>query len=290
MGAAGSGGPADALPIPWVDDPAPSILSLLRKAPAFCEAVNALPDELVLAGETALEKKIRKLNGGSFDRLLGALKIQFWDEYKLAFLEKRMMTLSRVYDRLCHLTWFNKFVVANPLYLAWLITPPTDEIVLQREMIAMGMKKLRTVFDAPLYETTYKNVKNKDGVTELKATRKLNVALVREIHAILKTMQDRVHGAVLQRIKTEGRQLNVNVTAGAEVATPIPKGISLDSPDLTMEQLDAFAAKLGSVQKQLVESSAKEGLVLDAETVEEPAAAEEGQDSLAGNEESASDD
>ena len=240
---------------PWNGKKRPSLLMLLDER--IQTAVQKLPIDYLEMSEAQLDKEIRlKTPGHRFSRTHSLLKIAFWDEYKRAAREKTTMLDENIYFGICSPEYFERFVVQDELYLAWLVTPPTDELVLQKELLLLGMKKMREAFEAPII--IKKKVTTQDKKTGEKTTkieRLVNVPLLKEIHAIFRTLQDRVHGSMVHKhmhdVKQTTMQLNVNATPEQVASGQMPAPLRLDSPTLTLQELEAFDKQLERIEKKI---------------------------------------
>jgi hypothetical protein len=232
--------------------PKPSLLDYIAPMEDLSDAVHKIPVDYLESSERTLEKEIRKANKGKFDRQLALLKISFWDEYKRAVRQKTTMQLENITWGVCHPQWFKKHVVENSLAAAWLIKPPTEEIILQKELLNLGFKKLRTALSAPiinLCRVVKRDLETGDSVVTYE--KRVDIKLLREVHSIVKTLQDRVHGSIVQRqfIKQQTQSMNVNIDQGPAPNDPAAR--SLADPNLTMEDLEAFERQLLKMQRHI---------------------------------------
>lgn len=248
--------PEETLPATWEEKYYPSLYSLCTNIPALQRGMQELPQTLVDMRPRDLEKQIRKLNGGYFDRTLGFIKLRFWDEYRRCMDEKKPMKLDNVLHGVCSDSWFRNHVLGNDVYLAWLVQPPVDVMLYQTEILHKAFAKISDALEQPVVEVVRKSIRKSDGTYKTVKEKKVNVTFLREIHAILRTMQDRIEGSVVQRaiVKTESKTVHAHVGA--------PNTLSLSDPNLTMEQLDAFHKKLTAMKNEIAQAAPE---VLDAE-------------------------
>jgi hypothetical protein len=214
-----------------------SLLNLLKPAKDFLAAVKALPAEKLDMSERELEAQISPTKE---HRLL---KIAFWDEYRRAQRAGRTqaMVLGNVMHGICGRSYFYTKVVADPHTLAWLISPPVDEMVVQKELLRLGYQKLSEVLDLPFVDTIAKMGKNGQVFT----TKRVNVGLIKEVRAIVEQLQNRVHGAVIQRQQIEAKTMNVNVTEKGEM--------SMDDLNRLARKLEDVMTKLPEIEGEVVE-------------------------------------
>ncbi len=259
----------DNLPADWDDSVTPTLFSMLAPTARIRAAIEQMPEEMLTLNERQIEKLIRNDHEGKFPRMLGLMKLQFWDEFKNAQREKRPMVMENVYYGICHRLWFYKHVVESPHNLAWLLCPPTDEMLIHRDLLNRAMARLSDAMDADLYDESRVTYIGQDGKKHSKKVRKLNVALLREIHAITKTLQDRIHGGIIQRQQILQKNINVNVPLGERTPGSGVGGLTLDSPDLTLDQLEAFSQKLSGVMLKL--EAMPQATVIENEAANAPA-------------------
>lgn len=249
----------------------PSLLALLAFHAEVHEAVQKIPVEMLETTELELERRIRKeVEGGKFPRTMALLKISFWDEYRRAEEQETLMRMENVTWGICHPDWWTKHVLLNPLHLGWLIKPPTSEKVLQKELLDLAMKKLRITLSKPITHPV--KIKEYDPETKkfnVRYEKRVNVQLVKEIHAIVKTMQDRLYGSTIQRARIESKNLNVNVDANQKLP---PTGgavdeIKFDEVNFTIEELDQVENQLAKLQASIVKAEAKKAGMKAAEHI-----------------------
>ncbi len=259
----------------WDGQKRPSMIELADKQ--FKGWVERLPVDLLESSELELEKMIRKdAPGNKFSRTHALLKIAFWDEYKRACKERTTMLQENVYHGICQREYWERFVLRNPLYLAWIVTPPTDELILQKELIQLGYKKIREAFEAPIY--LKKRIVEVDKVTGERSVRfekTVNVPLLKELHAIVRTLQDRIHGSVVHKHQVEQKtlQLNMNAPANTTVAgggmsllpmldqNGLPQTVTLDE----LEKISSTLSQIQSTIEQTVPEVAQDADVIDGE-------------------------
>jgi hypothetical protein len=210
-----------------------SLLSLIKESPVLLEQVKNLPHELLDATERELERDVKPKKE---HRLL---KIAFWDEYKRAQRDEKYphMVMENVYHGICGRLYFYQHILRKPPLLAWLITPPPDELIVQKELLRVGFKRLNEVLHLPFEEVTYKLKPGRKGQPpQMLEQKKTNVPLIKEVRAIVEMLQNRVHGAVIQRQQIEAAHLHKTVPA------VLPT-------ELTPEKLDQLSAQLDRLEK-----------------------------------------
>lgn len=245
-------------PPTWLDtgESSPSALSLIEEEDSVAIASKKIPAEYFIMSELALEEMIREKDEGKFDRTLGILKILFWDEYRRALVTRNPIITEHVWRPLVSERWWAAHIIGNPLNLAWMLSPPADEAVIKREMLLLGLKRLREAMELPLREK--KKIKVvEDGEKVDAFVWETNVPLLKEIHSIVKTLQDRVHGAVTQQHNIMQRSLSVSVKGGGELLPQVA-----DDFNLNMEQLDLYAEKLKLIESKMKDITESDGVIV----------------------------
>lgn len=182
-----------------------SLFRLLNSCPATQKALSEIPLELLEKTEYELLKKP--------DDVLRRLKISFWNEFRRCQRVKTpTMVLSNVLFGVCSQWYWQRKVVAYPDVFAWLVKPPTAEMLVWQELLELGQKKLRRVLKLPLVEKRYW----KDRAGEVHVEKRANVSLIKEIRTIVEGLQNRIHGSVVQRSQIEAKSLHMSVGASTD--------------------------------------------------------------------------
>jgi hypothetical protein len=228
-----------------------SLFNLLNNCRAVQAAIEALPRELLDLTERELLK--------SPDDVQLRLKISFWNEFKRCQrLKIRPMVLSNILFGVCSPSYWQKKVVARQDVLAWLITPPADEVLVWQELLELGNKKIRRVLKLPLIEKRY--WKDKSG--EVYCEKRTNVSLVKEVRAIVENLQNRLHGAVVQRQEIQSKSVNVNIGASPKE----PEKLKSAADEMAeIKKLLSRIEKVASSIPELPEAAILDGTVIPPE-------------------------
>lgn len=189
------------------------------------------------------------------------LRVNFWDEYLRAVDQKRKMEMVSVLKGgVCHPNYFYNVVLKEPKWVAYITIPPADYQLALREMLDLGLDRLREVLILPIVEKVPITVKEKNADTgkieyRTEFIQQTNTKLISEIVKITNMLDLRVKGAILQKVQVENRNLNIHANA--------------DDPnvflaDATMNQLEAMEKKIERMKKEME--------LLDAPKDEEDAA------------------
>lgn len=157
----------------------------------FWERIEAIPKDYLVMNPKELE---RRVNAGL---VLEALRCSFWVEFNRCALDGyTRMIMSRVYGGICTEQYFFGKVIYNGLFLAFLLTPPSDYVTSLNAMLNRTLKRMHEIISLPIVSKT--------GEVDHRTA-----ALILKAHEMIET---RVKGAVIQR--TESKQLNVSLKAG----------------------------------------------------------------------------
>jgi hypothetical protein len=129
------------------------------------------------------------------------LRMNFWAEYDLSQTEHRKMKMSAIVGTICIQGYFYQKYLQYPEKCAWLVCRPASYETLLEEGLAFGLDQLRDVLAIPhLKEDQDGNITGYDTkLIEIKAK-------------IVAMFDQRVKGAVVQRIEQKTMALNMNVT------------------------------------------------------------------------------
>lgn len=217
-----------------------ALLDFLVNCKKLLKLVKLIPEEYLRLSEKRLEQQMLLADGGEVDKRLHYVKISFWDEYNYAVDSgEREMREAYIYIGACSDHFFYEKIAKNPLRLAWLITPPVQESLIRRNLIKLGYDQLYDTLTTDPVEVIDKTTTDKRGKTTRTQSKKLNMALVKQKFDILKHLENRELGGVVQRQQIEARTLNTHVQRPAA---------GLDINTMTTGQLDAMHK---DVRKQL---------------------------------------
>lgn len=169
-------------------------------------AIETIPD----AAWEMTEKELKEASGSN--HTVDLIRISFWREYDRAQLAKKNIVISNVYGGVCgQQTWVQR-IQANPLKLAYVLTPPTDYTLKLEAALTLATDQILEILSLP-------NTR-KDGSPD---------AILGGVkHKIWETLLDRVRGAVVTRSESKVLQANMEVKDN--------RTVSID--DLTPDQID----------------------------------------------------
>lgn len=190
-----------------------SVLNLLPTMfqAQLIEAQRKAPDLFGLDEKTLMhELGSRRMKPTPTDN---RLRIAFWLEYDRAQAAQRKMNLGMVYLGVCSRQTFSVNYARYPEKIAWMLTPPVSYETKMSEALDFGIDRLRQILDEEIILPT--------GL--------VNMKLAELQTKIIFMLDQRLKGAVIQRI--EQRSMNVNLNASSS-------GVAQAAMELTMEDID----------------------------------------------------
>lgn len=228
--------------IPLLDESDPlSVASLV--SPLIRQWIKVIPPKAF----TMYEHELRLKAG--ITEVEEQLRLSFWDEYAYAQDARCFMNMNRVYNRICTKMHFYESVVREPYRLAYILTPPRNYVYRMREMLELAHRRMREVLELPIMD------KKKNP----------NVKLISEMVKITVLLENRVMGAVKQKLEVESKSVNVNVEAGGR------KGyfdVEDEIKDIEKQLNDLRSPGHTSIYNRQIET--KEDVDAIAETIEKP--------------------
>lgn len=219
------------------DDPA----SLVNIAPPELEhfIVN-IPEELMGLDEKELHTRVKP------DDMLCRLRIAFWDEYQQAHNTGCQMLMANIVRGCCTQEYFYKWVAAKPLKMRWIIQVPKNYYLAMREMLDLGLGKLREILDLPIMiEKKIKTGKDEYGNFTFETVMEPNTKVISEMRAITTLLDQRVKGAIVQRLAIQQQSINYNVEG-----TPANiEGLDLKGLEALENKIAAITSGLDKVDK-----------------------------------------
>lgn len=200
-----------------------SIINLISNT-AFEHAIQAVPDELFLMDEADLTKKARVNVTDDF------IKTSFWNEYDLAQARAKKIDVTNIYVRCCSRDYFFKQFLSNSHKVAWLLTPPPSYQIMLDTLLSKGLSRLYEILSLPLENTVIDNKGN--------AHTEIDAKIAHVIYQITKDIDIRVKGAIPQFIKSETRNMNVNVTGQVSDLKQNTEPSNMDEIDQEIQRLE----------------------------------------------------
>jgi hypothetical protein len=180
----------------WEDHNPKCVINLVSNR--LRELMRELPPELLT---TPVNKLRRQLNPGW---VVEQIRIAFWDEYFLTIdNEETSMRMAAVYGKVCAKEHFYDYI-KHPLTLAYILQPPSDYMYKMRAMLDMGLERFDEILHLPL--------ENPNGT--------VNTKLISEIVKVVALIDNRVKGAVAQKLTIDQTSKNLNVNVNQTYEAP----------------------------------------------------------------------
>jgi hypothetical protein len=123
------------------------------------------------------------------------IRILFWDEYNCAQDDNRHMINERIFAGASSAGYFWLKLLKNPYKLVWMLTPPAAYEITQRELLQLGLTRMREVLSLPIVD--------KKGAP--------NTSLIKQMVSIFALIDNRVQGGVKQTLDINQKSLHVNM-------------------------------------------------------------------------------
>lgn len=168
-----------------------------RERMAFLEVHHA---EDLLKSEAALKKE---LDPGVFEN---RVRLRFWEEYEeVQDRDLERMRMKNVIKGVCSEHVWKERVMRDPKVVLWICCPPVDYVTAMREILYFGLEELREAMARPFIEKKL----TKDNVW----LESVNLGLIDRKIEIFKMLDQRINGAVIQRVAIQ-QQIDNRVTMG----------------------------------------------------------------------------
>lgn len=186
--------------------------SLINMLPETFKMKDALIDCADILEESSfydLQKGVEETAKPNDRKLIDSIRLSFWHEQSMAQAEGREISPSRVYSAFCGYHKFRK-LIAKPKIAAYIFTRPADDHVSLKRVLDKGYERLEEVLSLPL----------------VKYNGNPDVALIKEVREIVKMVDNRLNGGVVQKIHQTSLNVNHN------------NGSSKGRRELTEEEID----------------------------------------------------
>lgn len=156
------------------------------------------------------------------------LRQAFWAEYFDACDANRPMRMAAVYGQIVSKQTFYEIYVDNPAKLAWILRPPKNYTYRMTSLLELGLTRLEDILNM---EITKKDTR-----------------LIAEVVKIVALLDNRVKGAVTQKVKveTENKHAHVHVQAAE-----IPK--TYNEIEREIKELDQEIKQLAASRKSEID-------------------------------------
>jgi predicted nucleic acid-binding protein len=164
------------------------------------------------------------------------MKEKFWVEYQAAQDGKRKMYMRRVFTKDAGKDYFYDVVLRDPKLLAWVVTPPLDELLLMKDSNRLIIEEQRELAKRSVFYK--KKVHDKRTGKLLYEVDAIDYQLVAIKARLSHQWTDRIHGTVAQHHTIDQRTLQL--TAKAADLQTLPSMAELERRDAELRrQLEA---------------------------------------------------
>lgn len=212
--------------------------------PEMQAAIHRIPDDIFNLSEKELHKRMEP------DALLCRLRLSFWDEYQRIMVQGGAIDMTQVCHGNCTREYFYKKILLDPLQLMWIITPPQDYYLSMREMLDQGLQQLRKIIMQPFVVDKVVKVKDADGNLHDKIVQIVDTRVMAEIRAAVTMVDQRVKGAIVQRMQVTQKNLNMNLEGAPALHAAGFGG------DMDLDQLEALDKKLQQIKQRVSSAEA----------------------------------
>lgn len=166
-------------------------------------------------------------------------RLAFWTEYNTSKDHDKPFSLHRAMAGVCSPYYYHHTILKSPRKMAYIVYPPSDYMTFMKNMLYKGQQRMKEIMSS----SAVKEVKDGNGkVTGTEVDMKLANLQLKTFALI----DNRVKGAIVQRVKVEQKNLNVNVSAGQVIdASPT----TLVDIDKQLNQIDRELSKNEEIMK-----------------------------------------
>lgn len=212
----------------------------------------------------SIQQKIDELHPKDFDLTEATLKkrikpdprdvqmrISFWNEYYNAQDQNRDIKVTRITDGICTSEWFYNTFLYDKNRLMYMLLPIASYKKVMDEIFFLSSEKMREIANMPLWK------KDRDG------NMVPDIAMCKVISQNHKRLEDRVLGSVVQKLRVDQRQENLNVNVDTKAGAFPPQNIAELEGEIKRIESE-ISKKRSSVDAIEVEAD-----TLEAETIEQ---------------------
>jgi len=189
--------------------------------------LDRLPESIMGKTEDELRHSLKP------DDMLCRLRISFWDEYQRAHNTGGTMVLENIIRGCCSEEYFLAYVAIKHEKLRWIIEVPKDYYLAMREMLDLGLSRLRDILKIDFMEDVPVRVGK-----EIEYVKRANPRIMAEIRTVVQLLDQRVKGAIVQKLAIKQESVNYNVDSG-------------NMSDMNLQQLEALEKRLSGMTDNL---------------------------------------
>ncbi len=146
--------------------------------------------------------------------------------------QRPRMIIENVYAGICTTEYFHQSLITSNEMIAWMLIPPQSYQALLNEGWDAGFDRMREILDLPLHDSMGK----------------LSIATANLVHKVWMSLDQRKHGAVVQR------NMNVNLTGSdaKEVAQAMEQS-SMEALDYRLKEINKKIKREKAEEKEAAE-------------------------------------
>lgn len=167
-----------------------------RLTPELKERVLQIPPYLL----NQTEKELISYLHESGSSVLEPLRLAFWDEFAIASDTNKRMRVAGIYGDICSREYFNREISKDHRAMAFILHPPRDYMYKMRSLLELAHRRLEEILNLPI----------KDG------RGKVDTALLDKFIKIAVLVENRVRGAVTQKLQIDQTSKNFNLNTTVE--------------------------------------------------------------------------
>jgi len=179
----------------WEEGNPRCVVNLFRNAETLRAKILAIPPNLLSMSDNELEKHVDP------SQVDNDLRQAFWDEYTVAIDTDSLMRVTSIYSRVCTKEFFNR-ITQNPDRLAYMLRPPREYTLRMRSLLDVGLRRIEEFLNLPIKKTT---------MFKGREIEVIDTGLVREIVKITALLDNRVKGAVTQKLVIDQTSKNLHL-------------------------------------------------------------------------------
>jgi len=149
------------------------------------------------------------------------LRISFWDEYAFATRNNRKMNLNRAFHGLVSQEYLEYKLFPDDKKMVFMVTMPENYMLTARHLLNIGMDRFKEILTLPLTDDKGKP----------------DTRVINAIIKVTEIVDQRVKGAVVQRMLVDQRSMNLNVNA-------TPQEASLELSKMSLVELEDLENRL----------------------------------------------
>jgi len=190
-------------------------------------------------------------------------RLSFWTEYNTSKDLQKKFSMERVMSGVCSPFYYKHTILKKPRLMAYIAYPPTNYLLFMKNMLYKGQHRMKEIMSV----SAISQVPVMDRVTKEQAVDKNGDLVTKtEIDIKLANMQlktfalidNRVKGAIVQKVKIENKNLNVNVDANqildAAPTTVIDIDKQLQAIDIEMSKTEEMLKNRRALENHSVHS------------------------------------